>query len=46
VSTVHYCWVCEIPLISYAVWSDTHYESGRRIYFCSLEHLREHRVLK
>ena len=44
-STVYYCWVCEAPLSDNAV-SDTHYESGRVIFFWSPLHWSEYQALK
>lgn len=41
---VHYCWVCDAPAASETL-SARHYESGRRIYFCSVDHWSEYTEL-
>ena len=41
-STVVYCWLCDKPGVCAA---DTHYETGRVIYFCSLAHWGSYREL-
>lgn len=43
-STVHYCWLCDAP-VSLAVYRDRHYETERRVFFCSLAHWAEYRTL-
>jgi hypothetical protein len=44
VSTVYFCWLCDIPVSNDAL-SDTHYETDRVIYFCSPPHWSEYQVL-
>jgi hypothetical protein len=43
-NTVRYCWLCDAP-VSLAAYRDRHYETGRRVFFCSLAHWTEYRRL-
>ena len=43
-STVHYCWLCDQP-VSPAACRDRHYETERPVFFCSLAHWSEYRML-
>lgn len=43
--TMYFCWLCQLPIVR-RLWSETHYETGERIFFCSLDHKREYMELK
>lgn len=45
VSTTYFCWFCDAPVVTGAV-TDTNYENGRLLYFCTTRHWTEYQDLK
>lgn len=43
--TIYFCWLCDKP-VELQVYTDTHYEKGYTVNFCSPEHYSEYQELK